>query len=254
MIFIKYFKLISAFMNAFFIAWFKFPHCTRDEKLIAIQRWAQMVLDLLHVEIAPLSLSRPNESPALPYLLVANHVSWLDILVIQSIHPSIFVAKREVRHWPIVGALAHACGVIFVDRSSSGAAREMVKDVSDALQRGYSVAGFPEGTSSDGRTVQLFHANLFEAALQRDCLVQPIALRYHDPETNSLCRDAAFIDDLGFLESLHQVVKKKRIITQVRIEKQLPPTGHSRRTLAHLSYQSVAYALSSLNELTNPAN
>lgn len=246
MILIKYLKLVAAFMDALITAWFRFPHFNRDQKLTAIQRWAKKILALLNVEVKPLPHEDSTERAELPALLVANHVSWLDILVIQSIHPSIFVAKREVGSWPVVGLLAKACGVIFVDRSSASAARDMVKDVADALQRGYSVAGFPEGTSSVGRAVQLFHANLFEAALLRDCLVQPIALRYQDPETHTICTEAAFIDDLGFLESLHQVMKKKHIVTQVRIEKRLPPTGHSRRTLAHLSYQSVSSALSSL--------
>jgi 1-acyl-sn-glycerol-3-phosphate acyltransferase len=254
MILIKYFKLAAAFTEAFFTAWFQFPHYNREQKLLAMQSWAKKILSLLNIEVQPLAHETSIEATDLPSLLVANHVSWLDILVIQSIHPSIFVAKREVGSWPVVGALAKACGVIFVDRSSAGAAREMVKDVADALQRGYSVAGFPEGTSSNGRSVQLFHANLFEAALLRDCLVQPLAIRYQDPDTHTICDEAAFIDDLGFLESLHQVMKKKHIVTHVRIERRLPPTGHSRRTLAHLSYQSVVTALSSLTAQAGSAN
>ena len=180
-------------------------------------------------------------------LWVANHVSWLDILVILSLQPCIFVAKREVKHWPLVGTLAQACGVIFVDRSSASAAKDMVNDVATALASGYNVAGFPEGTSSEGVKVQLFHANLFEAALLIDTAVQPLALRYVHAASQTLCTQAAFVGELGFLASLHQVMQQDSLIVKVKLEKRLAPAGHSRRTLAHLSHQYVSHALATLS-------
>ena len=246
MMWLKYLRLVLAFARAFGIVWFKFPHLSRDDKMHAIQQWCQHVLHVLRIDV---QANTPAHTPPLdgPTLLVANHVSWLDILVIQSIQPCIFVAKREVQDWPIVGTLAQSCGVIFVDRSSASAAKEMVNDVASALQRGYHVAGFPEGTSSEGLRVQLFHANLFEAALQIDTGVQPLALRYCHPDTRSPCADMAFIGELGFLSSLHQVVQQPAVVAQVKLEKRLTPTGHSRRTLAHLSHRSVSHALASLS-------
>ena len=246
MMWLKYLRLALAFARAFGIVWFKFPHMSRDNKMRAIQQWCQHVLHVLHVDVQAFT---PVQMPSfeIPTLLVANHVSWLDILVIQSIQPCIFVAKREVQDWPIVGSLAQSCGVIFVDRSSASAAKEMVSEVANALQRGYHVAGFPEGTSSEGLRVQLFHANLFEAALQIDTGVQPVALRYCHPDTHELCADVAFIGELGFLSSLHQVVQQQGVVAQVKLEKRLIPTGHSRRTLAHLSHRSVSHALAALS-------
>lgn len=242
---IKYLRLLAAFANAFSILWFKFPRATREQKLMHIQAWSTHVLDVIGVRlnITPSSTSIGSHKTQ---LLVANHVSWLDVLVIQAMHPCVFVAKSEVRHWPLVGNMAQACGVVFVDRSSSSSARKMVDDVAHALHHGYCVASFPEGTSSEGHDVSLFHANLFEAAIHRDVEVLPLALRYTDSDTGTLCLKAAFVGDIGFMASLHQVMGLHAITVGVQIGKTLSPHGHSRRTLAHLSHRSVLNQLQTL--------
>jgi 1-acyl-sn-glycerol-3-phosphate acyltransferase len=168
--------------------------------------------------------------------------------VIQALRPCVFVAKSEVSQWPLVGRLAKACGVVFVDRSSSSSARKMVNDVASALHHGYCVAGFPESTSSEGHAVSLFHANLFEAAIHRDADVLPLALRYTDPSTGQLCIKAAFVGDRGFIASLHQVMCMHQVDVDVTIGKTLSPLGHSRRTLAHLSYRCVVSQLTALSD------
>ena len=242
---IKYLRLLAAFANAFAILWFKFPRASREQKLSYIQAWSAHVLEVVGVtlHIAPSSVFiQPHKTQ----LLVANHVSWLDVLVIQALHPCVFVAKSEVRHWPLVGSMAQACGVVFVDRSSSNSARKMVDDVASALHHGYCVAGFPEGTSSEGHDVSLFHANLFEAAIHRDVEVLPLALRYTDSRTGSLSLKAAFVGDIGFIGSLHQVMGTPYLSVDVRVGKALSPQGHSRRTLAHLSHRSVVNQLAVL--------
>jgi 1-acyl-sn-glycerol-3-phosphate acyltransferase len=180
-------------------------------------------------------------------MLVANHISWIDALIIQTIQPSVFVAKAEIRHWPIVGDIAKGCGVVFVNRGSPSSARRMVDDISSALHHGYCVAGFPEGTSSEGSSVSLFHANLFEAAINHHVQIQPLAIRYTEPQTGKLCLRAAFIGDIGFVQSLHQVMSSKGIHAKVHAGELISPQGHSRRTLAQLSHRSVSAQLELLN-------
>lgn len=242
---IKYLRLIVAVVNAFQILWFKFPRASREKKLALIQNWSNNFLKVLglHLHVEP---SHESRQASAVNLVVSNHVSWLDVLVIQSICPSVFVAKLEVQRWPMIGHLATACGVIFVDRGSTQAARKMVDDVAAALHHGYTVAGFPEGTSGEGDTVHVFHANLFEAAIKNDSRVLPMALRYTHAHTNAICREAAFVGELGFLDSLHRIIKTGRINVRVKLGPALPPQGHSRRTLAHLSHQHVAMQLEAL--------
>jgi 1-acyl-sn-glycerol-3-phosphate acyltransferase len=109
------------------------------------------------------------------------------------------------------------------------------------------VAGFPEGTSSEGSSVSLFHANLFEAAINHQVQVLPLAIRYTNPSTGALCLRVAFIGDIGFVASLHQVMTSAGIQAKVHLGERLSPIGHSRRTLAHLSHRSVSQQLELLN-------
>lgn len=242
----KYTRLLCSFVQAFWILWVRFPSLSRDEKLTEIQNWSQRTLGIMGVNVRLNAGSQHSSLPLIPQLLVANHVSWLDVLVIQSLQPSVFVAKKEVRAWPVVGAIAQACNVVFVDRASPSSARKMVQDVTDALTRGYRVAGFPEGTSSEGHEVRLFHANLFEAAIDRGVEVQPIALRYIQATTGEHCQVAAFVGDIGFVASLHKVMCAPSITVSLHIGATLSPQGHSRRTLAHLSHRSVSTQLEAL--------
>ncbi len=245
---IKYLRLLRAFGLAFWILWIKFPRLSREKKLEAIQTWSQYTLDILGIQVvhqAPVARFAHEDAPR---LLVANHVSWVDALIIQTIQPSIFVAKSEVKSWPIVGSIATGCGAVFVDRGSPSSARRMVDELSTALHHGYCVAGFPEGTSSEGSSVSLFHANLFEAAINHNIPVQPLAIRYTDPRTGDLCLKAAFIGDIGFVQSLHQVMRSRAgIQAKVHVGELLSSEGHSRRTLAHVSHRSVSSQLAQLN-------
>ena len=244
---IKYLRLIHAFGNAFWILWIKFPRLSRERKLEEIRNWSQKTLDVLGIQVMHETPVQHIHHEAAPRLLVANHVSWVDALIIQTIQPSVFVAKAELKNWPIVGSIATGCGVVFVNRSSPSSARHMVDELSSALHHGYCVAGFPEGTSSEGSSVKLFHGNLFEAAIKHNIEVQPLAIRYTNPSTGALCLKAAFFGDIGFVQSLHQVMTSTGIQAKVTMCETLSPEGHSRRTLAHLSQRSISSHIQLLN-------
>jgi 1-acyl-sn-glycerol-3-phosphate acyltransferase len=248
---IKYARLIFSFTQAFWILWVRCPRLSREQKWAEIQSWSQRTLAIMGVSVRVHPGQDFSALFASPQLLVANHVSWLDVLVIQSLQPSVFVSKKEVRAWPVVGAIAHACEVVFVDRGSPSSARKMVADVTDALARGYRVTGFPEGTSTEGHEVRMFHANLFEAAIDRSVDVQPVALRYINAATGEHCQVAAFVGEIGFMESLHKVMCAPSITVRLHMGEPLSPQGHSRRTLAHLSHRSVSAQLQALSAATN---
>jgi 1-acyl-sn-glycerol-3-phosphate acyltransferase len=247
MLLIKYLRLLRAFFRAFWILWVQFPRFNREEKLLAIQTWSAQTLAVIGVTVKVVGhIQRPPLSDS-PQLLVANHVSWLDPVVIQTVQPSIFVAKKEVRHWPVVGAIAHACGVVFVNRGSPSSARQMVTKVASAMQSGHNVAGFPEGTSTLGHTVKMFHANLFESAIQQDVPVQPLALHYSSLRTGEPCTRAAFVGDISFLRSLHQVMTAPDgICITLNAGTCLTPQGHSRKSLASLARSCVTTQLDAL--------
>jgi 1-acyl-sn-glycerol-3-phosphate acyltransferase len=115
------------------------------------------------------------------------------------------------------------------------------------MERGHSIAGFPEGTSTLGDSVLMFHANLFESAIQQDVPVQPLALRYTSAQTGEHCTRAAFVGDLSFLSSLHQVMRANDIRITVHAGPCLTPQGHSRKSLAALARSSVTAHLEALS-------
>jgi 1-acyl-sn-glycerol-3-phosphate acyltransferase len=217
------------------VLWLKFPRLRRDQRLHEIQRWATRVLLILDIEVqysGPLNMTSA-------VLVVANHLSWLDVLVIQSLKPGVFVAKAEVQHWPLVGWMARACATIFVQRASPRSARDMVDATMNAFDQGYSVIAFPEGTSSNGSDVGVFHANIFEGAIKARTGIQPISLRYVDAATGLPNETAHFTGDMTLVSSLRKVMASRSIKTQVHIGACIGSQGHTRKSLAMQAQQSI---------------
>ena len=243
--FITYLRLLYAFIKAFWILFVQIPRLDRASQSLAIQKWSADTLKLLGISvevIGNVDTSTTNASR----LLVANHISWLDPLVIQTLQHSIFVAKQEVSRWPVVGHIAKGCDVVFVNRGSPSSARKMVQSMTDALQRNMCIAGFPEGTSTEGYQVGLFHSNLFEVAVTNACEVIAISLRYKDPKTQAMRLEPAFVGNIGFLQSLHRVICAPPIVVQVVVSEPIAPHGHTRRTLAQMVQSKVESQLQSI--------
>lgn len=241
--FAKYLKLLGALARAFWKVWFTFPGLRKEAQLIEIQHWSRDTLQLLGVRLNICTSGSATGTASAPQLLVSNHISWLDVLIMQALQPSIFVAKAELQNWPVLGTLTRACGVIYVKRTSPQAARQMASDATQALACGFHVACFPEGTSTDGRQVQAFHANVFESAIRRNASVQPLALRYTDLHTGQHCMRAAFVGERGFLPSLHQVIRSEGMIANVVVCEPLTARGHSRKSLAQLTHLAISSQL-----------
>lgn len=167
-----------------------FPLLGQQVREAITQAWAQAMLAVLGVRLE--SEGEPGEGPT---LMVANHVSWLDILAMTALRPALFVCKAEIAAWPALGWLLGRAGTLFLRRGSAVAAGEAARAAARRLREGVSVAVFPEGTSTNGATVLPFHAALFQAAIDTGCPVQPFALRYSS-------QAAVYAGDTGFAQSL----------------------------------------------------
>jgi 1-acyl-sn-glycerol-3-phosphate acyltransferase len=138
------------------------------------QHWARTLLWLLGVRVTLYgNLELAAQQPA---LLVANHQSYLDILICAAHLPARFVAKRELRQWPGLGALAALGGTLFLDRASTQSAVRCVYRASQALRQGAHVQVFPEGTTTDGGALPQFKPLFFAAALRARAPVQPLTI------------------------------------------------------------------------------
>lgn len=114
-----------------------------------------------------------------PILWAANHVSWLDIFILNRVRATCFVAKSDIRHWPVIGWLVAGSGTVFIERGQRHAIKGVIAQMHQRFEQGGVVGFFPESTTSNGLTVQPFHASLFQAAVSANVSVQPVALRFY---------------------------------------------------------------------------
>ena len=148
-------------------------------------------------------------------LLVANHLSYLDILVLSGLAPCVFVAKKEVRSWPIFGLMARMAGTVFIDRSRSADARRGNDQMLEVLSAGAVVVLFAEGTSSNGATVLPFRPALFEGAVQAGQPIAPAHLSYKVAD-GSVENDVCYWGSATFLPHLLRLLSRKGLRASVR--------------------------------------
>ena len=175
-------------------------------------------------------------------LWVANHVSWIDIFVINVLFPSRFVAKSEVRGWPLVGRLCAWTGTIFVQRANPRALRQTMAVMVAALRDGERVVVFPEGTSAAQGGMLPFRANLFEAAIEAGVPVQPVSIRYLD-DCGRLHGAVEYIGTTSLLESMVAMLSGGPIHARLVILPAIDEHGADRRALAQRAHRAVADAL-----------
>lgn len=166
-------------------------------------------------------------------LMVANHVSWLDIVALLAVAPVRLVAKHDVRRWPGIGATAGRSGAIFIDRTRPTALPRTVGEVAAALRAGRSVAVFPEGTTYCGAESGPFRPALFQAAIDAGAPVAPISISYDSAE-------AAFLGADTLWESVRRVARARRLtVTLVAAPALRPESGAGRRALARAAQASL---------------
>jgi 1-acyl-sn-glycerol-3-phosphate acyltransferase len=205
-----------------------------------IQRWSHQL-----VRICGLSLQVDEslqQHPASPALIICNHVSWLDIFVINTIHPCRFVAKSDIRDWPLIGWLCDKSGTIFIARGRQRDVRRIYAGLVESIHAGERVSFFPEGTTASQGTVLPFHANLFEAAIEAQVPVQPYAIRYVDAQ-GELHTAADFVGEMSFLESVIIIMQNRGIKAELIRLPAIETQGAHRREIAKVAREQIASAL-----------
>ena len=195
--------------------------------LLAPQRLARAMLAALGVEH-----DATGRLPTRRALVAANHMSWLDALVVLAYAPARLLAKREVRTWPVIGWVAAALGTVFIDRSRPRTLPATVREVAAALRAGAVVAVFPEGTTWCGRSSGPFRPALFQAAIDAQAPVVPVTLRF-DLAGGGGTTVAAYLGEDSLVASFWRVVTTRGLRVSLRAHPALyPMPGADRRTLA----------------------
>jgi 1-acyl-sn-glycerol-3-phosphate acyltransferase len=213
-----------------------FPRLGTDARNRHIQRWSCRLLGICGVTVVPSGQALPHA------MVVSNHVSWLDIFVINTLHPCRFVAKAEIRSWPMLGWLSAKAGTVFIARGQRRDLRPLFEGLVHSLRIGERIAFFPEGTTAIQGQLLPFHANLFEAAIDAAVPVQAIALSYVDAQ-GAPHAAVEFVGEMSFAASLMGILGGRPIKVRLACLAPIATDGAHRRDLAQASHAAVRAAL-----------
>ncbi|MEU6014286.1 1-acyl-sn-glycerol-3-phosphate acyltransferase [Streptomyces sp. NPDC047515] len=222
-----------------------------------IRRWAYGVVRAFGVRVRVVGAPEAGAPGA---LVVANHISWLDIPLVAAVFPGRMLAKSEIRNWPLFGRLAAAGGTLFVERDRLRVLPATVGRVAAALRGGSRVVVFPEGTTWCGRGGGRFGPAVFQAAIDANTAVRPVRISYRTPpprgsaaarpfghdgsapaEHDAPAGAAAFVGDDPLIASLWRVVTAAGLTAEIRVLPPIPAdSGPDRRALARLAQTAVA--------------
>lgn len=208
----------------------RFPSLDRSGRRERVRWWAARMLQLLGVSLEVQGRFKPGAK-----MIVSNHVSWLDILVVHAVCPEArFVSKAEAHHWPLVGRLVDAGDTLYIERERKRDAMRVVHQCAQALEAGDTVAVFPEGTTGPGEALLPFHANLLQAAIAVSAPLQPVALRYADRQA-AVSPAALWVGDTTLAGTLWLLASADGLVARLQV---LPP-----RSSAHADRRRLAEAV-----------
>ncbi len=217
-----------------------YPRVSAERQQQMIRDWSRRMLALCGMELV---VHQHGETLARGAMVVGNHVSWIDIYVIDAWRPTPFVSKAEIAKWPVVGWLARTIGTVFIQREKRSDAKKIMHQLADILQGGGLIAVFPEGTTTEGQSVQPFHANMFQAPVLANAPVQPICLMYEDRHGKPSTAPA-YAGETTLLQALNAMLDAAPLKAHLYVGS--PLAGRDRRALAEAAQQVVSDALAYL--------
>jgi 1-acyl-sn-glycerol-3-phosphate acyltransferase len=219
---------------------FVFPLVGLKRRQALIRSWSEHLLRIMRIEARVKGLPRDG----LPgnMLIVANHISWLDIFVLNTVQPARFIAKAELRRWPLVGLMIAGCGTLFIERERRRDAHRVNDRARDVLAAGDTIAIFPEGTTTDGTELLPFHGSLLQPVIDAHGHLQPIAIRYlhRDGSYNDA---PAYVGDTSFMSSFWRVLGERAMVVEMTLTPALAAQDRHRRELSREAEKAIRAAL-----------
>jgi 1-acyl-sn-glycerol-3-phosphate acyltransferase len=213
-------RAVLHLLRGYWIIKTQFAKISQNERAAHVQQWSAQLVRILGLEL------RVIGTPIQSGLLVANHISWLDNVAVHAAHFCRFVAKSDIKSWPVIGYLTDQTGMLFVERTSRKDAHRVVQTIAQRLRKGDCVAVFPEGTTGEGRELLPFHANMIQSAIDADAQVQPIAIRFTDTTSGEQSFVACFVGADTLFQSVWRTLNAKSIT--VTLQFGTPQTTESR--------------------------
>lgn len=222
-----------------------YPWMFHSSRRRTLQRWSAELLKILNIRI---SITADDALYYLqPGIIITNHISWLDVFVLNAVVPMRFVAKSEVRRWPLIGWMCARVQTLFIERGNARDAARIGGEMATVLQRGECFAVFPEGTTTDGTKVGAFHASMLQPAIDAGVQIHPVALRYQDAQ-GAHSTSAAYIGELSLIDSMWRIFVCHSLHVHLVATPSLTAAGSDRRTLAQRARQQICTAVEIMHD------
>ena len=212
----------------------------KNSKLALIKWWCGGLLRAFHIKVVTFGDLPPNTTSGV--MFVANHISWSDIHALNSKITLRFIAKAEIKSWPIFGYLASKANPLFIDRSKKQVAAKIVNVTAASLVAGDNLCFFPEGTTTDGKQVLPFKSSVLQAAIAANSTIWPVAIRYVNSD-GSINTNMAYAGETGLIESMLEVIKQKNALVELHFLSPIDTTGKDRRQLTQAAYDAIVAKL-----------
>ena len=219
-----------------------FPFIAAAQRRWLQQRWSRHLLEMLDLRLELSSPVAADRGSAGRKMIVANHVSWIDVFVISSLVPATFVCKSEVRRWPLIGNLCAGTGTVFLERGNKFAAQRTQLALTEKLRQGDCVALFPEGTTGEGMALLPFRGALLQSAIDAAAPIQPMAIRYLDGRGNPSSA-ANYCGETSFWQSLCAIAAAPALTASVNILELVASADGSRKDLAERAHALIRTAV-----------
>ena len=237
---LRWTRLLSHVATGLALVGMLYPRVSPRRRARLTGWWANKLLRILNIVLS-VHGARPQQE-ARNLIIASNHVSWVDIFVISAAHPARFVAKSEIRDWPIAGWLVDKAGTIFIRRARRSDTAKINEVMHAVLAEGATIGFFPEGTTTSGDRLLKFHTSLFEPAVVNAATLAPAAIRYRASD-GERSQAMAFIGEISFAESVGLIIRQKSTIAEITFAPPIAASGHTRRELALLAETAVASIL-----------
>ncbi|CAG8866589.1 hypothetical protein PS627_02004 [Pseudomonas fluorescens] len=209
------------------------------------QRWSRVFMHRLSAAL-PFRVTVTGTVPRQPMLWVSNHVSWTDIPLLGMLTPLFFLSKAEVRHWPVAGWLALKAGTLFI-RRGGGDGQRLREEIGGHLRQARPLLIFPEGTTTNGRSVRTFHGRLLAGAIDQGTPVQPVAISYlRNGQPDPV---APFVGDDDLVSHLMRLCAEEAGEVKIHLLEPIPSKGRERAALALEAQRRVQAALSGVEQV-----
>ncbi|MCB5186563.1 1-acyl-sn-glycerol-3-phosphate acyltransferase [Methylobacillus caricis] len=216
------------------------PRVTYLRRDRIIRRWSGQFLNILNIRVI-IKGHAPDEQVR-GTMFVANHISWIDIHALNSIHTVRFIAKSDIRSWPVFGWLMAQANTLFIERDKRQEANRMVSVATASLQAGDCLCYFPEGTTTDGNELRPFKGSLMQAAIDAGTDIRPFSIRY--PNADGSANIAmAYHNDTTMWQSLRMILSQRHPVAELDFAMPIASSGHERRGLCLMARQSIAARL-----------